>query len=102
MNRMSRVQGAAAVGLCCNITLSMCTFSLGGTFSYTQGSRTYTVSEADPFLSGGSAGNTVDMNNAGQFWAQNTGGNQNGLYNWRDFASLWFNAPTGTAAGDRD
>jgi hypothetical protein len=102
MNCISRRRTVVAIGVCCVVGLSMATLARAATFSYTQASVTYTVAEADAFLSGGSAGNTVNMDNPGQFWAQNTGGNQNGLYNWRDFASLWFNAPAGTVASDRD
>lgn len=86
----------------CLAGLSFSNFSFAATFSYTQNAVTYTVVEADPFLSGGSAGNTVNMNNPGQFWAQNTGGNQPGLYNWRDFGGMWWNQPAGAAQSDRD
>jgi hypothetical protein len=79
---------------------AICSTAHALTYNFTHNAVTYTVVEPDPFLSGGVAGNTVNMNNPGQFWAQSTGGNIDGLYHWRDFGGLNLNAPA--PASERD
>src|SRR3954451_18064187 len=89
---MSRFRGSLGLAICL-VGMSICGTIRAGTYTYTLNSTTYTVVEPDPFLSGGSAGNTVNMNSPGQFWAQNAGGNLNGLYSWRNFGTYNLNAP---------
>jgi hypothetical protein len=96
---MSRFRGSLGLAICL-IGMGICGSAHAATYTYTFNAVTYTVVEPDPFLSGGSAGNTVNMNNPGQFWAQNVGGNQNGLYSWRNFGTYNLNAPK--PAGDPD
>jgi hypothetical protein len=98
---MSRIQCLVGIAFLI-VGLTLVNLAQGATFTQLVLGNNYTVVEADPFLSGGAAGNTVDMNNPGQFWAQNVGGNVNGLYSWRDFGNIHFNAPAGTLAADRD
>ena len=72
------------------------------TYNFTHDFVTYTVVEPDPFFSGGTAGNTVRINNPGQFWAHDAPANIDGLYHLRDFNALWLNQPAGAAQGDPD
>src|SRR6476620_760642 len=100
---MSRIYLCPTAAAVCLAAVSLCNSSLGYTFDRTYGGVTYTIVEADPFLSGGSPGNTVNMNNPGQFFAHPELGAPfyfDGLYRWRDFG-LNVNVPP-AAAGEPD
>lgn len=97
---MSRFCMPLRVVAFCFAGVAICGSARALTYNYTFNSVTYTVVEPDAFLSGGAAGNTVNMNNSGQFWAQNVGGNLEGLYHWRDFGGMNLNAPAPASARD--
>jgi hypothetical protein len=87
------------------LSLAISNSARAATFDYTLSGATYTVVEADPFFSGGSPGNTVNMNDPGQFWAHTPTSapfNADGLYRYRDFGGMWWNQPAGTAQSDPD
>jgi hypothetical protein len=97
---MSRIYLCPTAAAVCLAAVTLCNSSWGYTFDRTFDGVTYTIVEADPFLSGGSPGNTVNMNNPGQFFAHPELGPPfyfDGLYRWRDFG-LNVNVPPAAAS----
>jgi len=89
----------------CILCAAMASSASAAMFNFTLNSVTYTVVEADGFDSGGVAGNTVNMDNPGQFFSHTPTAapfNADGLWRWRDFGGMWFNQPAGTVQSDRD